>query len=110
MLEKRNIRKYAPQAARKPAPAKMDEGLFSVASKMLIAEGKNPYYKGGLSLRNLDELDQNIASFEHHEALWVADWIDYLGDPQTAASIRAEPANFKRLVHERASELRCVYR
>jgi len=110
MLEKRNFRKAPPPMGKKAAPAQIEDRMFHLATRMLTAEGKNPYHKGDLTIRNIDELDQNIASFEHHEAPWVADWLEYLGDAETAGRIRGEPVHFKRLIHERVSELRKIYK
>jgi hypothetical protein len=47
--------------------------------------------------------------FEHHEARWVADWLEYLGDAETAKRIRDEPSRFRKIVHERREELRKAY-
>lgn len=80
--------------------------LSPLAEHMFLADGKEPYLKDGRALRNLEELTQNIASFEHHEALWVADWIQYLGDKETAGRIREAPAHFKRIITERHAELK----
>ena len=105
MLEKRDIRRAPPAIMRAPSTGP-DEKLGSLASKVYVADGKNPYYKGGLAIHNMEELDQNIGAFEHHEAPWVADWLEYLGDAETARRIREEPARFKKIVHERWGELK----
>ncbi len=104
MLEKRQARK-APGATTK-APARKDEALAALANRMFVADGKNPYFRGDRTIRNLEELDLDIAGFEHHEAPWVADWLDYLGDAEVAQKLRAEPSHFRRIIHERAGELR----
>jgi hypothetical protein len=36
----------------------------------------------------------------------VADWIEYLGDAETARRIRDEPSRFRKIVHERREELK----
>jgi len=90
--------------------AVVSETLDNLAKRMLLAEGKNPYLRGTLSIRNLEELSQNIETFEHHEAPWVADWIEYLGDTVTAKKIRDDPARFKRTVGERFTELKRQFR
>ena len=105
MLEKRDMRRM-PLNVMKEVPPKMDGRLGQMASRMYMADGKNPYYRGALSIRNIDELDRNLEVFEHHEAPWVADWLEYLGDAETAKRIRAEPARFKKIVHERWVELK----
>jgi hypothetical protein len=105
MVEKREERKaQAPPKGRKQAPKKVQ--LSPLAEGMFLASGKNPYVKGDIAIHNLDELERNISAFEHHEAPWLADWIDYLGDAQTAKMIRAEPAGFKKIIHQRWSELK----
>ena len=105
MLEKRDLRRDPAIVPKLPAP-KPDERLGALASKVYIADGKNPYYRGGLAIRNMEELDQSIGTFEHHEAPWVADWLEYLGDAGTARRIREEPARFKKIVQERWGELK----
>lgn len=80
--------------------------LSPLAESMFLADGKQPYLKDGMAIHNLEELTHNLASFEHHEALWVADWIHYLGDVETARKIRDGPAHFKTIINERWAELR----
>jgi hypothetical protein len=105
MVEKREPRKAeTPAKWRKQAQKKVQ--LSPLAEGMFLAYGKNPYIKGDMVIHNLDELERNIAAFEHHEAPWLADWIDYLGDVETARMIRAEPAGFKKIIHQRWSELK----
>jgi hypothetical protein len=105
MLERRFVRRPPPGTIRPPAP-KTDENMASLAMRMFGADGKNPYYRGEMVIRNLDELDRNIALFEQSEAGWVADWLEYLGDAQTARRIHDEPSGLGRIVHERAEQLR----
>lgn len=104
MLEKRDLRRTVPTVMK--APARTDPKLDAIATRLFVADGKNPYYKGGIAIHNLDELDRNIALLEHHEAKWVADWLEYLGDAETAKRIRDEPSHFKKIVHERREELK----
>ena len=104
MLEKRDMRRTTPTVMM--APATTDPKLEALASKLFIADGKAPYYKGDNAIHNLDELDRYIALFEHHEAKWVADWLEYLGDAEVAKRIRDEPSRFRRIVHERREELK----
>jgi hypothetical protein len=82
------------------------ETTRAFAAKMLMPEGKNPYYKGEMAIRNIDELDSNLNAFDASEAPWVADWLEYLGDQTTAVRIRKTPMNFKKIIHERREELR----
>lgn len=79
-----------------------------MAGKLLMPDGKNPYYKGEKAIRDLDELDVNLKAFDESEAPWVADWIEYLGDPATAARIRKTPSDLKNIIHQRREELRRV--
>lgn len=105
MVEKRESRKADANQGRRKA-VKKDVALSAMAEGLFIADGKNPYLKGDLAIHNLVELVQNIASLEHHEAPWVADWIQYLGDAETARRIREEPAHFKKIINERWAELK----
>ena len=84
--------------------------LSKLAEGMFVAYGKNPYLKDDISIHNLDELERNIGLFEHHEAHWVADWMEYLGDAEAAKLIREEPAHFKRIIHQRWTDLKKEYR
>ena len=81
-----------------------------IASCLLRPAGKNPYYllRGTdcIALNNLAELKEKLDLFEEKEAEWVAAWIEYLGDKETADKIRASPSNFKSIVIERYEELR----
>jgi hypothetical protein len=88
----------------------VSEKLDNLAERMLLADGKNPYFKGDLVIHNLAELSQHIESFEHHEVPWVADWIEYLGDAETADKIRGDPSRFKKIVCERHAELKRQFR
>jgi hypothetical protein len=104
MLEKRDMRRTMPTVMKEPA--RTDPKLDALATRLFVADGKNPYYRGDLKIRNLDELDENLAVFEHHEAGWVADWLEYLGDAEAAKRIRDEPSHFRKIVHERRAELK----
>jgi hypothetical protein len=105
MVGKREARNAeAPAKGRKQARKKVQ--LSPLAEGMFLAYGKNPYVKGDITIHNLDELQSNLESFEHHEAPWLADWIDYLGDAETAKMIRTEPSSFKKIIHQRWSELK----
>lgn len=109
MVEKRTFRwGGAEKRAEKKIESQpvVSQKLDNLAEKMLLADGKNPYVKGELTIHNLAELSQHIESFEHHEVPWVADWIEYLGDGETAKRIREDPARFKRVVSERYTELK----
>ena len=43
--------------------------------------------------------------FMETEAEWVASWIEYLGDTETADKIRATPNEFKGIISARYEEL-----
>jgi len=108
MLEKRDNRRTPPGVLRQ-APPRTDEKLGAIASKMFIADGKNPYYRENMAIHNLEELHQNMSYIEHHEAPWVADWLEYLGDAEVARKIRDAPSHFKNIVQERWAELKRQY-
>jgi len=80
-----------------------------IASYLLRPAGKNPYYllRGTdcIVINNLAELKEKLDLFEEKEAEWVAAWIEYLGDKETADKIRASPSNFKSIIIERYKEL-----
>ncbi len=80
-----------------------------IAICLLRPADKNPYYlfRGTdcIGINNLTELKDRIDMFMEDEAEWVASWIEYLGDKETADKIRASPSNFKRIIIERYKEL-----
>jgi len=80
--------------------------LEHLAKALLAPEGKNPYCLGDKRICNLKELRQDIGEFTDKMARWVADWIEYLGDRETAQKIRDEPSNFKSIITNRYAELR----
>ena len=105
MLGRKDMKREDAYATRLTV-GKENETARAFAARMLSPQGKNPYYKGSTAIRNLDELDRNMTSFDAGEAGWVADWLEYLGDPITASRIRRTPSDFKRIIHERHEELR----
>ena len=80
-----------------------------IARCLFRPAGKNPYYlfRGteSIALTNLAELKDQIDTFTENEAEWVASWIEYLGDKETADKIRASPSNFKGIIIARYEEL-----
>ncbi len=107
MLGKKDARKDDYYGTRMTAGSD-GETARMFAARMFMPEGKNPYYKGQMAIRNLEDLDKNLNAFDPSEAPWVADWIEYLGDPTTAARIRKTPTEFKNIIHQRREELRRV--
>ncbi len=91
--------------------AKKKADLTKLATTLFEPEGKNPYYlREGKAIRNLNELKENLEYFSDKEAQWLASWIEYLGDKETAARIRAAPDAFKGIISERHAELIEFYR
>lgn len=80
--------------------------LVRLAKKLLAPQEKNPYYLGDKCVCNLRELRQNMDAFSEREAEWIAAWIEYLGDGETAQKIRGEPSNFKSVIINRYAELK----
>ena len=79
--------------------------LMDLAKKMFDPVKKNPYYLGERAIRNFRELRQNLGLFTEKEAIWVADWLEYLGDPKTARKIRENSQDFKAIIMNRYAEL-----
>jgi hypothetical protein len=81
-----------------------------LATSLFDPVEKNPYYlyKGnnGIAVKNLIELNNNLDSFAGDDALWLASWIEYLGDKDTADRIRKAPGEFKEIIAVRYEELR----
>ena len=87
-------------------PQSEKEEISEIAKKILTGDGKNPYYYGGIAIQNFDQLQDHLQDFSEHEAGWLADWIDYLGDNRTALKIREIPSEFKTIINERYIELK----
>ncbi len=89
--------------------------LSKLAASLFDPVGKNPYYlnrsssSGGdmtIAIKNLSALRDNLDLFTEDEAHWLAMWIEYLGDKETAARIRETPGEFKEIILNRYEELR----
>lgn len=80
--------------------------LSKVAKMVFQPAGKNPYYKGGKAIKNLQELVDNLNSFNEGEASWVASWIEYLGDKETAQKIKSNAKDFRNVIQNRHSQLK----
>lgn len=85
---------------------RIKEDRKKMAKLLLQPEGKEPYYLHGTPLRNLAELVENLDKFSGEEYSWVASWIEYLGDKETADKIRANPQEFKNILIRRYNELK----
>jgi hypothetical protein len=80
--------------------------LSKLATSLFSPRDKNPYYCGCVVIANLRELCEHLDIFIPEEAFWVAQWLEYLGDPATASKIRTEPGRFKQIVVDRYEELK----
>jgi hypothetical protein len=86
-----------------------------LSASLFEPDGRNPYYliRGNdksIMIRNLKELRDNLDAFSGaEEAHWLASWLEYLGDHEGAARIRAQPEKFKEIVRERYNELSEFY-
>lgn len=79
--------------------------LSVIAVNLFSPVGKNPYYRGEKTITNFRELNAGLNDFTENEAQWVASWIEYLGDTNTAASIRKTPSRFRKIIKTRFTEL-----
>jgi len=86
--------------------------LSRLATSLFDPVGKNPYYLTSsgssdiiIEIINLSALRKNLDVFSEEEAPWLAMWIEYLGDKETAARIRETPGEFKEILIERHEEL-----
>jgi hypothetical protein len=80
--------------------------LKRLARMLFMPRDKNPYVFNGKPLKNLQDLKDYLVAFTGREALWVASWLEYLGDGETAEHIRKKPEKFKKLILKRYKELR----
>lgn len=89
--------------------------LTKLATSLFDPVGKNPYYLNRsssssgdnmtIAIKNLSALRDNLDVFNEEDALWLASWIEYLGDQKTAARIRETPGEFKKIIIARHEEL-----
>lgn len=82
------------------------QNLAEEARKLLRPSDRQPYWLGSQPIGNLEDLVNNLEQFTDDHAYWVADWIEYLGDGQTAERIRTERQRFKEIVRQRYQELK----
>jgi hypothetical protein len=83
-----------------------DDDKRAIAGLLFSPENKNPYIFNGKPLRNLKDLKDYIVAFTGREALWVASWLEYLGDRELARRIRSRPRDFKEIILKRYRELK----
>jgi predicted unusual protein kinase regulating ubiquinone biosynthesis (AarF/ABC1/UbiB family) len=82
------------------------EYLKEIAKKLFDATGKNAYDLKDMTIKNFEELKNNLDKFTVKEANWVASWIEYLGDKTTADRIRQAPNEFKKIINNRYGQLK----
>jgi len=83
-----------------------DNDKKAIARRLFRPEGKNPYVFNGKPLKTFKDLKDYLVAFTGTEALWVASWLEYLGDAETACRIRRRPRDFKGIVLKRYRELK----
>jgi hypothetical protein len=80
--------------------------LSKIATALFTPTDKNPYYQESSAIANLHDLHEHLDTFRPEEAVWLASWLEYLGDSETAKKIRAEPDQFKHIVTARYEALK----
>lgn len=88
---------------------KRDEELSRkrvIAGRLFYPHDKKPYIFNGKPLKNLKDLKDYLVAFTGKEALWVASWLEYLGDKELARRIRGKPEDFKGIILKRYRELK----
>lgn len=83
-----------------------DGDKHDMARRLFKPEGRSPYIFNGKPLNNFNDLKDYLVAFTGAEALWVASWLEYLGDAETADRIRRRPRDFKDIVLKRYRELK----
>lgn len=96
----------APPRAMPPLLPPAARNFAEEARKLLRPSDRQPYWLGSQPIGNLEELVNNLERFTDDHAFWVADWIEYLGDRQTADRIRQERERFKEILRQRYQELK----
>ncbi|CAD7770631.1 hypothetical protein AIOGIFDO_00857 [Candidatus Methanoperedenaceae archaeon GB37] len=77
-----------------------------IARKIILGEGKEGYLTPNKVCKGLHGLLEHLDEIDKEEIGWIIEWVEYLGDFELAARIRAEPERFKELVRERYNELK----
>lgn len=80
--------------------------LSKIAKEVFSPDGKNPYYKGDIEICNFEDLKHNIGLFSEEEAVWVSEWVHYLGDKKCASDIMKSPKKMKKTVNARYKSLK----
>jgi len=79
--------------------------LSRLANSLFDPVETNPYYLNpsgrAIAVKKIAELRENLDVLTEEEAPWLASWIEYLGDKETAARIRETPGEFKEIIIER---------
>jgi|AGTN01.2.fsa_nt_gi hypothetical protein len=91
---------------RKAGARERERQMKRIARALFRPREKNPYIFNGKPLADLQELTDYLVAFTGKEGLWVASWLEYLGDEETADRIRRQPGDFKKIVAERCRELK----
>jgi len=95
---------------KKTFPKKRDgKDLYNLSKLLFDPQGKEPYYWGDRAIRNLEELKANLDSFGEGTEDWVASWIAYLGDQETATRIQKSKGKMREIITERYQQLRKYY-
>lgn len=104
----------SPMAPRNPRPPGLQtpkaaaDDLQRLARTLFQAPGKNPYILrefNNMAIANLEDLVKNLDKFNEQSAVWLANWVEYLGDPILAYRLRQTPARFRAVVEERYRQL-----
>ncbi|MBN1455552.1 MAG: hypothetical protein JW945_04810 [Methanomicrobia archaeon] len=86
-----------------------EEQKAVIATCVFRPVDKNPYYlhRGAqcVTITDFSDLRENIDQFVEAEAGWLASWIEYLGDKETANKLRETPVEVRRIVIARYNEL-----
>ncbi len=91
---------------RKVGGKERERQLKKTARAVFRPREKNPYVFNGKPLADLQELTDYLVAFTGKEGLWVASWLEYLGDDEVAERIRRHPGDFKKIVADRCHELK----
>ena len=91
---------------RKAGARERERQMKRIARALFRPREKNPYIFNGKPLADLQELTDYLVAFTGKECLWVASWLEYLGDQEIADRIRRQPGDFKKIVAKRCHELK----
>ena len=84
----------------------VNSNLSAVARSLFSPESKDPIFKGETEIKNLEDLAENLDFFTEKDAVYLALWLNTLGDPLTAFKILLRPESYRETILQRYQTLK----